>query len=303
MKPFEIGIDLGGTKVEAILFDPRGRELFRRRVATPREEDDTYRAIVETVGSLIKTTARQIPQGADYTVGVGIPGIQDPASRRITGANTTSLIGRPFQDDLQARLGHAVAIENDANCFTLAEALKGAARDFGMVFGVILGTGCGGGLCINGRIHHGRHGIAGEWGHYAMDPSGGACFCGNMGCVETKISGTWVAKDHQQRTGRQLTMQQIVAGAHQGEAECRETIERFLEAFGRALGGLISILDPDAVVIGGGLSNIDELYSEGRERVAKYAFHPHITTPILKNRLGDSAGVYGAAWIGRSTAS
>jgi fructokinase len=300
MTTHQIGIDLGGTKTEAVLLDPSGGELFRKRRPTPRQmpEPDTYAAIIETVSSLIEETAGDIPAGKPYTIGIGIPGILDADTQRIQNANTTCLIGRPFKAELEQRLGRPVAMENDANCFTLAECVNGAGRGRRMVVGVIMGTGCGGGICIDGRIHSGRHGIAGEWGHFAVDPDGADCFCGNRGCVETLISGTGVERRHKRRCGQPLSMKAITRGFRKGDPECVETFTRFLDDFGRCLGGVVSFLDPDAVVLGGGLSNIDELYSLGRERMQAYAFHPRATTPVLKHQLGDSAGVYGAAWIG-----
>jgi fructokinase len=300
MTTYQIGIDLGGTKTEAMLLDPSGTERFRKRQATPRQipHADIYAAIIETVSSLVEETAGEIPAGKPYTIGIGIPGILDADTQRIQNANTTSLIGRPFKSELEQRLGRSVAMENDANCFTLAECLKGAGRGRGMVVGVIMGTGCGGGICINGRIHSGRHGIAGEWGHFSVDPHGAKCFCGNHGCVETLISGTGVERQHKGRWGKALSMNAITRGFRNGDPKCVDTFNRFLDDFGRCLGGVVSFLDPDAIVLGGGLSNIDELYTLGRERMQAYAFPPRATTPILKHQLGDSAGVYGAAWIG-----
>lgn len=295
---YQIGIDLGGTKIEAVLFDPAQKELLRERVPTPAGTGDDHLAIVERICEQVNTAAEQIPRGAEYTIGVCIPGIVDTRSGRVQNANTTSLIGHPFKAELEERLNHPVGMENDANCFTLAEALRGAGRGYGLVFGIIMGTGCGGGLCVNGRLHDGLHGIAGEWGHFSIDPRGAKCFCGNRGCIETKIAGSGVARNHRELWGKRLRMEEIVAGYRRGEAECSETFLAFLEDFGRSVGGLISLLDPDAIVIGGGLSNIEELYTLGRERVREYAFHPRAETPILKNQLGDSAGIYGAAWAG-----
>ena len=213
-------------------------------------------------------------------------------------ANTTCLIGKPLHTDIERELGCSVVVENDANCFTLAECRAGAAQGYGLVFGIIMGTGCGGGMCINGHVRPGPHHIAGEWGHYAVDPNGAQCYCGNRGCVETKISGGGVEAAFYDRYGRIISMQSILQGFRSGDPECVEAFNRFLDDFGRCLGGLISILDPDAVVLGGGLSNIDELYTLGIERVKKYVFCEHLKTPILKNQLGDSAGVFGAAWVG-----
>jgi fructokinase len=298
MSAYQIGIDLGGTKIEVVLFDPQQNELLRDRVATPVGTDDDHISIVDRVCGQVNLAAEHIPQGAEYTIGVCIPGIVDARTGLVQNANTTSLIGHPFKAELEERLNHPVGMENDANCFTLAEALRGAGRGYNMVFGIIMGTGCGGGLCMEGRLHDGLHGIAGEWGHFPIDPRGAKCFCGNRGCIETKIAGSGVARNHLERWGKSLRMEEIVDGYRQGDAECTETFLAFLEDFGRSVGGLISLLDPDAIVIGGGLSNIEELYALGRERVREYAFHPRAETPILKNQLGDSAGIYGAAWAG-----
>ncbi len=298
--PYRLGIDLGGTKTESILLAPDGRPVHRERRPTPRHEDAgvEYRDILNQVVEMIRT-ARNSPGGSSpCTVGIGIPGTIDPRTTRVQNANTTSLIGRHFQKDLERGLGQPVAMENDANCFTLAESLNGAGKGYGLVFGVIMGTGCGGGICINGRIHSGRHRIAGEWGHFGVDPAGALCYCGKRGCVETKISGGGVEKAYHRLFGRPLKMEQITRGYRDGDETCRAVFEQFLEDYGRCLGGLISILDPDAVVLGGGLSNIDELYTAGLDRVRAYAFHEHIETPVLKNKLGDSAGVFGAAWMG-----
>ncbi|MEJ2659428.1 MAG: ROK family protein [Desulfobacteraceae bacterium] len=296
-----LGIDLGGTKIEAVLLDPEGSVLHRRRVPTPRHPDPRkeYDGILDAIADLVQGAGGHCPPPCAYTVGIGIPGAIDPGTDLVQNANTTSLIGKPLQQDLERRLERPVGMENDANCFTLAESLQGAGRGYGLVFGIIMGTGCGGGLCIGGKLHRGRHLIAGEWGHFPVDPQGARCYCGNPGCVETKISGGGVEKNCQNRFGRRLTMNQITQGYRDGDPACGTVFEEFLEDFGRCLGGLISLLDPDAVVLGGGLSNIQELYSLGLERVRRYAFHHHIETPILKNLLGDSAGVFGAAWIGK----
>jgi fructokinase len=297
---YQIGIDLGGTKIETILFAPDGSILHRERIPTPRggAAESEYSAIRDAVQVLIEQTMARIPGRQNCTIGVGIPGTIDPHTQLVQNANTTCLCGKPFQKDLQNLLGRPIGMENDANCFTLAEARQGAAKGYGLVFGMILGTGCGGGICIDGRIHRGRHQIAGEWGHFSVDPKGDKCFCGNPGCIETKISGTGVAAALFKAHGRRLTLEQITAGYRRREFECAQIFTQFLDDFGRGVGGLISLLDPDAIVLGGGASNIDELYTLGLERIRHYAFHAHVQTPILRNQLGDSAGVYGAAWIG-----
>jgi fructokinase len=298
-EPYRIGIDLGGTKIETILLGPAGDLQHRQRIATPRGGPDEYGDIRDAVGGLIQDTQKRIPTTTAHTIGVGIPGTIHPLKQVVQHANTTSLNGKPFQKDLEALLGKPVGMENDANCFTLAEVVNGAARGYRFVFGMILGTGCGGGLCIDGRIHRGRHLIAGEWGHFSVDPAGARCWCGNTGCIETKISGAGAARAYQRKYAAKIPFEEIVARHRIGEPRAADIFNQFLDDFGRCVGGLISLLDPDAIVIGGGLSNIDELYSAGVERIRRYAFHEHAQTPVLKNQLGDSAGVYGAAWIGR----
>jgi fructokinase len=294
--PYRIGIDLGGTKIESLLLAPDETILQRRRIPSPAT--DGYDAVLTSLLHLVTETSSLVPAGRTHTIGVGIPGSLDTTTGQVRNANSTCLIGHPLKDDLERLLCRPVGIRNDADCFALAECRLGAGRGYGLVFGVIMGTGCGGGLCINGEVREGPHRIAGEWGHVSVDPEGVPCYCGNRGCVETKISGSGVERAFGSRYGRKLTMAEIVTGAREGNNECRESFDRFLDDFGRCLGGLISILDPDAVVLGGGLSGIDELYSIGVERVRHYAFHGELRTPILRNRLGDSAGVFGAAWTG-----
>ncbi len=294
---FQIGIDLGGTKTEIILLEDHTRELFRLRVPTPKDTPDNYAQVIRNITQLVEKADQHLPKGAGPTVGIGIPGILSP-SGIVLSANTTWLSGKPFQSDLAAHLNRPVIMDNDANCFTLAETLQGAAKGYGMVFGIIMGTGCGGGLCINGRLHSGRHGIAGEWGHLTIDPEGATCFCGNKGCIDTKLTGPALVRKYAALTGDTLTAQEIEALYREKDPLAMQVFTQFLDDFGRAVGGLISLLDPDAVVMGGGLSNIPELYTLGVKKVQDYAFHPEITTPILKNKLGDSAGVYGAAWLG-----
>ncbi len=299
--PYAIGIDLGGTKTESLLLAPDGTVLLRQRRPTPR--DGGYDAVLTVVVEMIGAAAAHLPPAATYTVGTGIPGSIDAVTGLVRNANSTCLIGRSLQADLEQLLGHPAAVRNDADCFTLAECRAGAGQGYGLVFGVIMGTGCGGGICIDGVVREGPHRIAGEWGHFPVDRDGAECYCGKRGCVETLISGSGVEGAFYREYGQRLTMDQIVAQARAGEQRCRQVFERFLDDFGRCLGGLISILDPDAVVLGGGLSNIDELYTVGIERVRHYAFHDRLRTPILQNRLGDSAGVFGAAWIGQVVVS
>ncbi len=212
-------------------------------------------------------------------------------------ANTTWLAGHNFKADLEQRLGKEIFMENDANCFTLAEAIGGAAKKHHFVFGIIMGTGCGGGLCINGKLHSGNHGIAGEWGHFTIDPQGEECYCGNIGCIDTKLTGPGISRSYKKLTGHELSAEDIVEKARQQDRNCQHVFNQFMDDFGRSVGGLIALLDPEAIVLGGGLSNIPELYTVGVEYIQKHAFHKKVRTPILKNELGDSAGVFGAAWL------
>jgi len=296
METYKIGIDLGGTKTEAVLLDRNDGQRYRRRINTPKEKG--YEAILQSTSELIRDTIQKVPVDGAFTIGIGIPGSINPETGLVQNANTTCLIGRPLQRDMEQRLGRPIGVQNDANCFALAESLRGAGRGHRLVFGIIMGTGCGGGLCIDGRVRIGPHAIAGEWGHFSVDPQGAKCYCGNRGCVETKISGSGVEFRYFQEHGSRLTMQEIVEGSRKGDPRCNSVFRRFIDDFGRCLGGLISVLDPDAVVLGGGLSNIDELYTLGLEQTRRYCFHSGINTPVLRNELGDSAGVFGAAWIG-----
>lgn len=293
-----IGIDLGGTKTEVILLGPDDAVLFRERTRTPR--DFGYEAILKTVSQMTKQAASLLSSDTPFTIGIGIPGSIDAVTGLVRNANSTCLIGQPLKADLEKMLDHPVQVRNDADCFTLAESLAGAGQGYGLVFGVIMGTGCGGGISYNGVVREGPHRISGEWGHYSVDPQGTECYCGNRGCVETLISGSGVENAYHRKYGQRLSMNEIVVKARANDPKSRKIFDRFLDDFGRCLGGLISILDPDAIVLGGGLSNIDELYTAGMERVRQYAFHDNLRTPILKNRLGDSAGVFGAAWIGQN---
>lgn len=297
MKQYKIGIDIGGTKTEVIILDPNDNESFRKRV--PTEDKNNYQKILSFVHKLILETIDKIPQGVNYTIGVGIPGSINTETQLVQNANTTCLIGNPFQKDLEKLLVRKIGMENDANCFTLAESRSGAARGYNFVFGIIMGTGCGGGIYVNGKVVKGVHGIAGEWGHFSVDPIGDKCYCGNLGCVETKISGSGVENAFYKKHHIRMKMHEIVQRSRNNDTKCNEALNQFLDDFGRCVGGLISILDPDAIVLGGGLSNIDELYTKGIEHVRNYAFHRKIQTPIIKNKLGDSAGVFGAAWIGK----
>ncbi len=301
--PLRIGVDLGGTKTEAIvieLTDGEPRELCRLRRATPRE--DGYEAIVTSTAALVREVADEVGIAlADAAVGVGMPGGVERRTGHVKNSNTTCLNGRPFREDLQRALGVRAAFENDANCFALAEATFGAAREHahGVVFGVIMGTGVGGGVVVRGRVHRGPHGIAGEWGHHAVwagRPDARHCYCGERGCLEAYASGPAVEADYERRAGRRRSLSEIV-GARATDEHAHAAIEELLDAFGRGLANLIDLLDPDAIVLGGGVSNVDALYDEGRARVARYVFNDELLTPMMKNALGDSAGVLGAALL------
>lgn len=292
--PYRVGIDLGGTKTEVILLGSDGKVFLRERCETDRS--DGYASIKAGVVRMVEQALGRVPPGARATIGVGIPGMWDSGRGEVLNANTTELIGRPLARDLEEALQRPVALFNDANCFALAEARAGAGQGHSCVFGVIMGTGCGGGLVLEGAVRTGPHGIAGEWGHISIDPHGAECYCGQRGCIETFISGGGVERAFTQATGRALSVMDIAAHARDGDEDCRTAMELFLASFGRALGGLVSTLDPDVVVLGGGLSNLPELYGEGVALVRRHAFHPNLRTPIVKNQLGDSAGVFGAAW-------
>src|SRR5881398_3604889 len=288
-----IGIDLGGTKIEGVVLGDDLHPLERRRLPTERERG--YEHIVERVAGVVGALRASAP-GCDV-VGIGTPGSLSARDGTLKNSNTTCLNGRPLQADLERRLGMPVRLENDANCFALAEARGGAALGHGLVFGVILGTGVGGGLVIDGRVWTGPQHIAGEWGHHAIDPAGPACYCGQRGCVETFLSGPALEAAYRAAGGPSQAAAEVAARAAGGEPRAAAVVDRYLDRFGRALANVVNILDPDVVVLGGGLSNLDVLYTQGRDAVARYVFNDELTTPIVPNRLGDSAGVIGAALL------
>jgi fructokinase len=306
-----LGVDLGGTKIEAALVDvrregeggPRLEVLSRRRI--PTHADQGYEAIVHRVVELARALAHEQGLPELPPLGIGLPGGFSSRTGVVKNANTQCLNGRDFREDVLAALGPAgqrdrVFFENDANCLVLAETLLGAARSYrdGVVFGVILGTGIGGGWMAHGRLITGRHGIAGEWGHHTLQPGGNACYCGRSGCVETYLSGPALGRRFSEACGATRTAAEGVALASANDAPARVAFAAYLDDFGRALGNVIDILDPDAIVLGGGLSNIDALFEAGRERVAANVFNEELTTPFLRAELGDSAGVFGAALLG-----
>jgi fructokinase len=293
------GIDLGGTKIEIVALADDGRELLRERVATPRGD---YDATVAAIRALVLAAERKL--GAGGTVGVGIPGAESRLSGKSAGliknANSTWLIGRPLRADLAAALGRPVRIANDANCFALSEATDGAAAGAEVVFGVILGTGVGGGIVVGGEVLVGANAIAGEWGHNPLpgaEPFLPPCYCGRSGCVETFLSGPGLAADHHRATGTEIAAEQIAARAATGDAACEATLQRYEARLARALAQVINILDPDVIVLGGGLSNLDRLYDRVPRLWGAQVFSDAVATRLVKNRHGDSSGVRGAAWL------
>ncbi|MGH7785572.1 MAG: ROK family protein [Candidatus Binatia bacterium] len=289
-----IGIDLGGTKIEGVVLGAAGEVLARERV--PTESARGYEHIVEVTAGLVERLRALAAGGA--TVGVGTPGAVSSRTGLMKNCNTVCLNGRDLPGDLTRRLGAPVLVENDANCFALAEAVSGAGRGARVVFGVIMGTGVGGGLVVDGRLWSGPQHIAGEWGHQCLDPAGPACYCGQRGCVETYLSGPAVERGYRERTGVALALPAIVARAGTGDAAARRGLDELCAHFGRALANVISLLDPSIVVLGGGLSNIGALYDAGRAAVARCVFNDELRTPIVRNQHGDSAGVLGAALLG-----
>lgn len=280
-----IGIDLGGTKIEALALDATGREVFRKRIATPRGD---YGATISAVQSLV----REIGEGS---VGIGIPGAESRATGLIKNANSTWLIGKPLAKDLEAALGRPVRLENDANCFALSEAVDGAAKGASVVFGVILGTGVGGGIVVDGKVIRGANAIAGEWGHNALPQPGSQdlplppCYCGRAGCIETYLSGPGLSRDHEQVTGERLAPERAVL--HE------KTMARYEERLARALAAVINVLDPDVIVLGGGMSNVARLYTQVPRLWGRHVFSDQVATRLVPPVHGDSSGVRGAAWL------
>lgn len=279
------GIDLGGTKIECAVLD-HGRVVARRRV--PTEAERGYDHILRQISKVLDETAGAVGQRPP-AVGVGTPGSADPRTGLMRNANTTALIGRPLPFDLESKLGISVRVANDANCFALAEATLGAARGHRTVFGVILGTGVGGGMVVDGKVLDGASGIAGEWGHNVLEPGGLPCYCGKRGCVETVLSGPALERWSERRTGTFRLLKEIPPEG--------ETIDHLVDAFGRALSVVVNIFDPDAIVLGGGVSNVDRLYSDGTEALGEAVFHDAYHPVVLRPLLGDSAGVFGAAML------
>ena len=296
--PVRFGIDLGGTKTEIVALAPDGAELLRRRVVTPR---DDYHAILDALTHLVIEAEREL--GATGSVGIGTPGSISRATGLLRGSNSVCLNGQPIKRDLERSLEREVRITNDANCFALSEATDGAGRGARVVFGAILGTGVGAGIVVDGRALDGPNAIAGEWGHNPLpwpkddERPGPLCFCGHAGCIETWLAGPAIARDHQSATGERASAQEIVARASRGDAGCNATLERYEERLARALAHVINLLDPDAIVLGGGMSNIERLYANVPQRWGAWVFADRVDTRLLRNVHGDSSGVRGAAWL------
>lgn len=303
---FRIGVDLGGTKIAAIAIDAAGAVAASRRIATPAGD---YDATVAVIAGLVTSLEDEI--GSCASVGIGIPGTIVAATGLVKNANSTCLIGRPLARDVEKALGRAVRFANDANCFALSEATDGAASGCGTVFGVILGTGVGGGIVTEGRLLVGANAIAGEWGHNPLpapdadELPGPSCYCGRSGCIETFLSGPGLAADHlrhaghhtPRRSGIALSAAEIAEGARAGQDDCRATIARYVERLARALAGIINLLDPDAIVLGGGLSSLAILYEEVPRIWGRYVFSDTVVTRLLPPAHGDASGVRGAAWL------
>lgn len=283
----KLGIDLGGTKIEGIFLDDNLNVISRKRIPTPQND---YKAIVKSTVNLVNEIKTE-----DCTIGICTPGAISKKTGLIKNSNTQCLIGKPLRENLENALNQKISIDNDANCFSMAEATLGAAKGFDVVFGVIMGTGVGGGIVINGKVHKGRTNIAGEWGHHTLHHNGNECYCGKTGCVETYISGPSLEKRWTQLTGKTQNLVEIVENLDTEKA--KQWKSEFLENFGTSLANVIDILDPDAIVLGGGLSNIEFLFDEGKEAVYEKVFSDLVETPILKNKLGDSAGVFGASLL------
>jgi fructokinase len=293
-----IGIDLGGTKIEGVALDRSGRVVARQRRPTPRDDyQGTVRALTETVAAL------ETACGARGTVGIGMPGIISPATGLVKNANSVWLIGHPLEQDLEHALGRPVRLANDANCFALSEASDGAAAGAEVVFGVIVGTGTGGGVVVHGRVLTGPNAVAGEWGHNPLpwaegdERDGPPCYCGRRGCIETFLSGPGLARDHRRATGVALSSEDVVARAAAGEAAAGATLVRYESRMARALAGIINVLDPDVIVLGGGLSQVARFYRNVPAQWGAWVFSDRVDTRLVPPMHGDASGVRGAAWL------
>jgi len=297
-----MGVDMGGTKMEGVVLDAAGRELWRRRVATPR---DDYAGSLAAVGALVRAAEGGLGRGAGVvSVGLGIPGCISPASGVVKNANSTWINGRAMDRDLARVLGRTVRVENDANCLAVSEAADGAAAGAKVALALILGTGAGAGIAIGGRAHRGRHVIAGEWGHNPLpwadereNAEAEMCFCGKRGCMETWVSGSGVARDYRRATGRTLRADEIIGRMREGEGEAGECYRRLISRLARGVAAVVNILDPDVIVLGGGLSRVEEIYRDLPAALPGWVFSDECTTPVRPALHGDASGVRGAAWL------
>ena len=295
------GIDVGGTKIEGVTLCPVNPPEIISRIRIPTEKEKGYKHIISQINKLLRELRKKTGKSPGE-IGIAIPGTHEPGRQTIKNANTTALIGKPLLHDLQKTLQMPVKLANDANCFALAEAKFGAAYRLNpnaeSIFGIIMGTGIGGGIIVNGYILHGLHGIAGEWGHNFLDESGGECYCGKTGCIETVISGPALEKYYNDLSGNSKTLKEINYLHEQGEDQyASKTIHRLCRFFGKAVARVINIIDPEIIVIGGGVGNIESLYTEGAEEAKKYIFNHSLKTTFTQPELGDSAGVIGAALL------
>ncbi len=295
------GIDLGGTKIEGVILKSKENPEVLIRERIPTEAEQGYEHIIDQIARLVEMLKTATQLQPEY-LGVGTPGALDPLRQTMKNSNSTALNGQPLKKDLEEKLQLPIRMANDANCFAMAEAQMGIVPEklpeAQVVFGVIMGTGVGGGIVVDGQVMHGRQGIAGEWGHIYLDESGGECYCGKIGCVERILSGPSLQRYYQSLSGQSLKLPDIMARHQSGtDAQATQTVERLLHYFGLGIAQVINILDPDAIVLGGGLGNIDLLYTRGVEEAAKHVFNPRLDTPFLRPKLGDSAGVFGAAFL------
>lgn len=292
------GVDLGGTKIEGAIVDVARPDRAIARIRIPTESERGYDHIVRQVEALIARLEAESGHTRPPVIGFATPGTVEPATGMMKNCNTVALNGRALRDDLAYTLGVDVRLANDANCFALAESRMGAARGRRVVIGLILGTGVGGGIVVDGKVLEGLHGIAGEWGHNPMRGEHTPCYCGRDGCVETVISGPALERYHRERTGESIALEEVAARASRGDAAADATITRLCEKFGEAIAAVVNIVDPDAIVIGGGVGNIDALYDDTtRHAVQRHLFNPELRTELLRPVLGDSAGVFGAALL------
>lgn len=294
------GIDLGGTKIEGVVLEG-GNPIPLKRLRVPTERDQGYKHILNQISKLVEVLIAETGVRPDK-IGIGTPGVIDPILNTMKNSNTTVMNGMPFKQDLEQLLNIPLVVANDANCFAVAETNMGIVQekmpDANVVFGVIMGSGVGGSIVVDGKPLVGRQGIAGEWGHNFLDASGGECYCGNVGCVETILSGKSLERFYEKQAGEHLDLKTIVEKYHAGnDGAATQTVKRMITFFGKAIANVINILDPDAIVLGGGVGNVDLLYNEGVEEARKYVFNNRFDTVFLKPKLGDSAGVFGAALL------